>query len=356
MAGTFTVFNIGTSHTRAEPNNTIACLYNDCTGDKFINDGAGTGGNFVSNGLGVAQGLSMDPRCRAAVDAILRARPGVVNLVGHSRGAVMCHMIANDLATLTDPAARAIQQVNLILLDPVNMSVHTQRGGKLRGGVKLGYYVSIVMENVNGMSRMTFPSMTVKPLGPRYLESMIWLHMPGTHGSGTQPLTSAIGRATLKTIQWHLEQWGTRFMKSTPTAGDLCEAYASIHLENEVSYDKKGLVKARMIDDDPKGMSTSQNNKNVTAAWQKVGRVKDIAANYERMNKAGNHVENLRDSPYFFNTFHLSAFKAQFPGIFALSANYGQKDYGRDVIDREIREIETRYPKTEATMKKLGML
>jgi hypothetical protein len=351
MAGVFTVFNIGTGHTRTEPNNTIAKLYNECLGnDKFINDGPGTGGNMAGNLFGNAQGKSMDPRCRATVDAILKARPTTVNLAGHSRGAVMCHMIANDLAASADPAAKAINQVNFVLLDPVNMSVHTQRGGELRAGIKLGYYVSIVMENV---TKMIFPSMTVKPMDDQFRSTMYYLHMPGTHGSGTQPLTSAIGKATYLTIERCLCTWGSQFINGVPTPKAICNAYAGIHLENPVKYNKKGLVEARYISDDPKGQSTNAHDLAVKFDWQKVGRVKDIAANYERMASAGLAGENLRDTPYFFNSFHLAAFEVGFPAIYARFTG----TYNNQVaVDKEIRDIEAHYSNIAQSLRHLGMI
>jgi hypothetical protein len=351
MAGVFTVFNIGTGHAQGEPNNTIAKLYHECLGnDKCINDGPGTGGNWASNLLGNAQGKSMDPRCREAIDKILKARPTIVNLAGHSRGAVMCHMIANDLAESTDSAAQAITEINLVLLDPVNMSVHKQRGGELRSGMKLGRYVSIVMENV---TKKMFPTKTVKPMAYHFRGLMTYLHLPGTHGSGTQPLTSAIGKAAWLTIESCLCTWGSRFSNGTPTPKAICNAYAGIHLENPVKYDEKGLVAERYISDDPKGQSKNRNNPAVQWGWQKVGRVKAIVANYERMAMAGQRQDNLRDSPYFFNHFHMACFKSGFPAIFdRFTGTYDNQA----AVNKEIRDIEAHYTNIAQSLTELGMI
>jgi hypothetical protein len=349
----FTVFSVGTKHTSSESNNTMARLYRKCSGrDKFINDGPGTGGGKVSNLLGNARGKSMDPRCEEAIDAILKARPTTVNLAGHSRGAVMCHMIANDLTESTDSAAQAISNINMILLDPVNMSVHVQRGGQLRKGMALRRYVSIVMENVTSM---IFPSKTVKPKEDQFLNMMTYLHLPGTHGSGTQPLTSAIGHAAYRTIKWYLHKWGSQFAGGRPTSKAICDAYAGIHLENSVKYDKKGLVAAREISNDPKGQSTREDRSAVKWGWEKVGgsRIKAIAANYERMAKAFKRKENLRDSPYFFNHFHMARFKEGFPAIFDCFTGTSNN---QAAVDMEIRDIEANYSNIDQSLTNLGMI
>jgi hypothetical protein len=341
---TFTVFNIGTGHKRGEVNNTVADLYRRCSGShKFINDGP-------TGPLGNAQGRGMDPKCRDAIAAILAARPQYLNLIGHSRGAVISHMIANDLSVCNLPEARRIIRVNMICLDPVNMSVHTERGKLLAAGVRLGSYVSIVMENV---TKKIFPSTTLEPLDSQMSKLMTFLHMPGTHGSGTQPLTSAIGKACHGMIMTHLAKWGTQFDCPLPSAKELADAFARIHVDNPVQYDEKGLVKSRLISDSP-GKAT-QPGKKTKYSWEKVGRVAEIAANYERMaaddpSKAG---VNYRDSPYFFNEFHAAVFEKAFPAVYR---RFTGNMLHQVAVNRELTEIETHWPMVAESLSMLGML
>lgn len=341
---TFTVFNIGTGHTRGETNNTVADLYRRCSGGgKWVNDGP-------TGMLGNAQGKSMDPKCRDAIAAILAARPQTLNLVGHSRGAVISHMIANDLSVCNESAARYISRVNMICLDPVNMSVHTERGKSLAAGVKLGKYVSIVMENV---TKKIFPSTTLKPLDALMSQLMTFMHLPGSHGSGTQCLTSAIGRACHGMIMTYLNQWGTRFDAPPPDAKELANTFARIHVENPVQYDKKGLIKSRLVSNSP-GDATGPGRK-TKFAWQEVGRVKEIAANYERMAAAdaSKGDTNFRDSPYFFNEFHAAVFKAAFPAVYL---RFTGNMMHQVEVNRELDEIEARHPMVAESLTMLGMI
>jgi hypothetical protein len=347
MSHVFSVFNIGTGHTAAEQNNTIADLYRLCSGaNKFINDGpVGT--------MGVAQGKGMDPKSAAAVEKILAAKPAVVNLTGHSRGAVICHMIANDLAESEDPAAKQITQLNMILLDPVNQSVHTQRGKRLGAGIKLGQYVSIVMENVNNAG--FFPTTSVRPMNAQFRSQMTFIHMPGSHGSGTQPFTSAIGKVCHGMIMRCMYEWGTRFRIMPPGAREMTEWFAQIRWDNPVEYDKKGLVKARLISDSDNKMYSGPDDPTLPKAWQGVGRVKQIAANYEKMGKANQDKKgiNFRDSPLFFNEFNAACFKEAFPWLYR--AFTGVPDLQKQ-IDPELDDIKKNLPYLWKAFKVLGMV
>jgi hypothetical protein len=359
MSHVFTVFNIGTGHTRAETNNTFTDLHNSCVGtDKFINDGP-------IHLFGNLAGKGMDRRGREAVAAILAARPRVVNLTGHSRGAVLCHMIANDLAESTDPAARGITEINMILLDPVNMSNHVKRGKTLGAKVKVGAYVSVVMENAG---TAIFPSTTVKPLGAQVRERMVFQHLPGSHGSGTQCHSSAIGEAARAMIRIHLEEWGTQFAGGKLSALEAAESFARIHLDNPVKYSKRGLIRKRQITDNEDGMAASPFDPahkidtklvKVAGSWWN-NRAARITANFKSMARArgGSGVTtDFRNSPYFFNNFHAGCFRAAFPDVF----NYfcmGQEQYARGVtvdLTRDLAAIDrTRY--VRQSLQNLGML
>src|SRR5947209_7834816 len=83
----FNVFNVGTGHTQREANNTIAMLGLLSTDDKVINDGP-------CGPIGEKIGWGMNTALESTFAQILHAAPmpTVVNMLGHSRGAVLCHM------------------------------------------------------------------------------------------------------------------------------------------------------------------------------------------------------------------------------------------------------------------------
>lgn len=291
MAGVYSVFNIGTGHTKKEPNNTIGSLGFQCQSDKWVNDGPG--GFF-----GTVFGQGMDSMCDSTVKDILAHKAAAVNLTGHSRGGVLCHMIANDLA-----AKNFSGEINMVVLDPVNQSSHTHKGKQLRARMKLGSYIAVVMENVTSLA---FPLTAVKPLDKQFRQEMYVINMPGTHGSGTQCQSSAIGEAVRGMTMLIMSKWGTTFSEKPLTAMQLAESFAKIHIESPVTYDKRGRVTKRLIFDDKTGMGTK-----ITSQYQKVGRTPQI-------NKLLQTDEPKADfrGQYFFNEFHAACFHAAFPAIY----------------------------------------
>ncbi|MGH8147483.1 MAG: hypothetical protein ACREPY_14265 [Rhodanobacteraceae bacterium] len=340
----YSVFNIGSGHTSAEPNNTIASLFNHCTGGplvKCVNDGPST------LAAGMEAGVSR------AIGWIKSSGATTLNMTGHSRGAVMCHMIANDIAAASrenERWAQRINEINMILLDPVNMSRRGDRAKSLSNGVKLGRYVALTMENVNGTSGSIFPSLSVST-SVLFNRKLIFLPLPGTHGSGTQFLTSAIGRSAYSTIMRFMSAWGTTFDEN-PTSAAICECYAGIHVENPVTYNKKGIVTKRLISDDAKGFATSVTDPSLKVGWQSRGRVKTITANFERMARSGTGGQtDFTDTPYFFNEFHFSAFGEAFPQLYARMARSRAQWKGKVPpgdspvgVNVELDLIERRYP------------
>lgn len=344
----FSVFNIGSGHDRTETNNTIGNLYLSCAPPhRHINDGPNT----------MAKG--MDKGVNDAMQAITLARPSKVNMAGHSRGAVMCHMIANEIAR--NPRLRHIE-VNIVALDPVNMSRAGDKATKLSAGVSLGKYVALVMENVNGMAAHTFPPTAVATADAAFETRMKFMPMPGTHGSGTQCHSSAIGRAAHATMMRCMAKWGTTFTVPLPSPFAVCNHYAEIHVKNLTRFDKKGLIAKRLISTDAKKqMATSDNDPNVNFAWQSVGsgRVKALAANYERMVAARNGPKapvDYRNTPYFFNEFHAACFRKAFPAMRARIWKYDFSPATQDAINIEIARIERLFPYIRQSMEGLGMI
>jgi hypothetical protein len=194
----FSVFCIGTGHSRAEPNNVMKWLYDNCYWPgypkdlKYINDGVmGGGGPLHTNewiGVGMAD---MKTSTMNAIKRAVRRRELCVtriNLAGHSRGAVLCHMLAE--AIRTDPETQHLE-VSMALLDPVHMSNFHPGAKALEGSNKFIQCLTIIMENVNSFM---FPFKFIEATDDETQAKIYYVKMPGTHGSGTQVLTNPIGK------------------------------------------------------------------------------------------------------------------------------------------------------------------
>ena len=176
---------------------------------------------------------------------------------------------------------------------------------------------------------------------------MFVINMPGTHGSGTQDATSAIGQAVSWTIRWFMGQWGSTFGTKTPTPKQLAERFAKIHIENPVQYSSKGLVTGRLISDDKKGMGST-----ITKAFQKLGR-QDKITSMLATGDGGKAATDYRDSPYFFNEFHAACFQAAFPAIFL---RFQGLSSSQSLVDMELDEIEKGCYYINQSLQMLGMI
>jgi hypothetical protein len=350
MAGVYSVFNIGTGHTRNEPNNTIGQLYFHCIGTKWVNDGPG---GF----WGSLFGSGMDSMCGSTVKDILAHQATAVNLTGHSRGGVLCHMIANDLAAKDFAGA-----INMVVLDPVNQSSHMEKGKELRKRMKLGAYVAVVMENVGGCKSLSFPLTAVEPLEKQFRREMYVINMPGTHGSGTQCESSAIGGAVRGIVKFLMTMWGTNFGGKPMNMEKLVEAFAKIHIESPVQYDKKGNVTKRLISDDNRGMLAKGD---MTKKYQSVGRQEQIGTMLQTGGIFGDWAAtDFRDTPYFFNEFHAACFRKVFPALYetfggdkAWWATHAKDAKHLTKMNAELDRIEGgEFPFTMGSLEQLGMI
>ncbi|MCY2964094.1 MAG: hypothetical protein NT069_10695, partial [Planctomycetota bacterium] len=132
----FSVFNIGSNHTAAEPNQTIGVLGKECyygsSAHKILTDGVKTLGGGYAGYFPKRLEVTVDAILKGDLPNIISYRGGgitqnnctqplrsgdTVNLTGHSRGAVMCHLVANRLAESVNDLT-----INIIVRDPVNMT------------------------------------------------------------------------------------------------------------------------------------------------------------------------------------------------------------------------------------------
>jgi hypothetical protein len=306
------VFNIGTGHTRAEVNNTIAALGKACTDpDKVVNDGP-------TGVLGNLQGWGMNDALSSTVARIKAAGPTVVNMTGHSRGAILCHMIAHAL--YTDAATRDIK-VNMMVLDPVHQSKLGHAGAEaLDDNPSLLSYHAIIMEHEDKtiLGGTTFPYKFVTA-SPGVQERMHYINMPGKHGSGSQNLTSPIGRLCFELIAGFMRTRRTAFSTPVPEPIDLCEHFAQVHLLNPGSVDGAQRL---LFDDGGHASATDPSKHRMHGTQLRAADVtRALRLNSLTVQKPGQKVLPRRPlAPYFFNAEHAFYFKLCFPYFFRVLA------------------------------------
>ncbi len=314
----FSVFCIGTSHVHEEENNTIAVLGKACGSGGLINDGPGTRKGWFDNKFNGLVGWGMNDKLEATIAAIkkLAPLPDVVNMTGHSRGAILCHMIAHRL--YTDPTTRHIT-VNMIVLDPVHQSLVPHAGAEhLDDNPNLKSYQAILMENedqgVKGAPNFPFKFVEA----PESMSKRIhYIRMPGSHGSGSQNITNPVGTATLHLIANFMRARGTQFPSiGKPTALDMCEYFADIHTKNPM------LGTGRVVFDDG-GHAQAHKKKNQTVRTTDF-RQKALEQVLYHQQKFGTPLVQgvpLGLAPrYFFNEEHAYYFKQVCPYFFDVLA------------------------------------
>ena len=330
----FTVFNIGTGHKRDEVNNTVAQLYRRCQGTKYINDGP-------LGVLGQMQGFGMNDKCQATFDAIVAAKPTVVNMTGHSRGAILCHMLAHKL--FVSPETQHIR-INIVAIDPVHQSKLKHEGAEsLDGNPKLMSYTGLIMEHEDaaklGVAFFPFKQVTA-PADVQ--ERMHFINMPGKHGSGTQEATSAIGQTVYQIVAQYLRARGTEFVDSPPTPLDMCDLFAQIHQENVLAADGK----SRQIYDD-KSDALLHSFKKVSQHSPAL-RAKAVAdalkVDAQRKQVAHNKVLPAQPmSPYLFNADHAFYLRCICPYLFkVLSAAPDKTAFDPDAFARDLAILDSK--------------
>ena len=302
------IFNIGTGHTQKERNNTMRALYDECYPPKYINDGP--------TGLkGVALGWGMNDMLKDTMKEIRKVKPDQVNLAGHSRGAILCHMIAH--AILTDNSLPNTK-VTLCLIDPVHMSKIDHAGAEdLLHSDRLLAYQAIIMENENtnlkgGPGGKLYPLTFINLADDDDGKKLYYINMPGTHGSATQVLTNPIAKVAKELIKNFMRKRGSFFKGQKPTPVDMCELFAQIHLLNPFSHD----FQARLIYNDP---GKAKVHKPGNESWQSVdSRAASVSWAYflNEANVPGRiKVANLQPGRYLINQKHAKFFSRAFPSL-----------------------------------------
>jgi len=328
---TMSIFNIGTGHTKSEKTQTMTVLHDDCTDTslRYINDGPHGG-----MGFNAAVGWGMNTIADATFEWIVQraglAGVDTINLTGHSRGAILCHMLAHRI--LTSLSTRDIN-VNMIVIDPVHQSKIDHEGAEsLVNSSRLLSYRAIIMENVNSG---LYPFKFVDGWDGNNLQNRVYyIRMPGTHGSGTQAANNPVGKVVKEVIRNFLEKRGTHFGSSKKSALEMCELFAEIHAENPLNSSGE-----RKIFDYAKEGKNPKVSFQSTAGRQ-IAVQSAMSRNRRQPRRLRPNVGTVRQGdPYFFNELHANFFRKAFPNLFAAWRATHMQPSSRALYDPEIQTI-----------------
>lgn len=239
----FTVFAIGTGHSRHESNTLMVRLDQSCKGVgaqhlgsavpqmKYILDGIGKSydadsGKVSSNIFAQATGWGLKDKAEEVIEHIQRLQPTVVNLTGHSRGAIICTRIA-ALLSVRMPGTRC----NLFLVDPVKRSLIGSDTFNTETHHNVRLFRQIIMENE---SSFLFEPTKIDHGGSAARNT---IHMPGRHGTATQT-GQPIGVVAQMLAVNFLTLCGSDMGQAPYTAAELSDAYGRVNLSNPVKKKK----------------------------------------------------------------------------------------------------------------------
>jgi len=251
----------------------------------------------------------------AGLQAAHQAQPiTMVNLVGHSRGAVTCHMIAHAIAHAM-PGVRC----NIFAIDPVPGGVYDfspwwELSAADRGRLGLnGKSPEFLPNNVNAhfsilMEKDTNPCFGV--LGPGKLrggDNTVFGYLPmyGKHGCCVKSdlVNVPASRIALSILLTHLKSWDV-FVDETKrlTPPQYAEAYAQVYLN------------AINDGDNPKSVASYSGTKVAVIVLASVltGGLVGLmhGSSYWRNRRASDIPNDFRQNPYYLNTHHRDTFLA----------------------------------------------
>jgi len=352
MPAVFTIYNCGTSHNRQNLDETVADLARRTAGaenrDWMINDGPGSyshsaGSSAPSADRGLAAQAKTPGTCdpvsgrkeqspfavlRGVVDgygweqnvahtiAVLEATidlPQTINMVGWSRGAITCFMIAHAL--LDNPRMRSIV-VNIFAFDPVPGPGNFDDANKVTLPSNVRAYVAVVQEDER---RKIFRPALVDADEAGGVKSKFY-YMPGGHSTGVFRIKNEVGLIGAFLTQRFLQKHGTQLNNPiTLTSRDLCELYAKVR------------------------MDIAQYQSSGGGALTLLGKQRRAIPN------------RFQDTAYFINDHHASQFRKTFPQIW-LALDHGVGDAGQPAFESALRILQNSAPTTFQSLQKTGIV
>lgn len=352
MPEVFSIYNCGTSHNRQNLDETVADLARRTSGsenrDWIIHDGPGSCSHGVGKsataidrslaaqaktpgtcdpvtGLkqnswlaatrGVVDGYGWEQNVDHAM-AVLKATvdlPRTINMVGWSRGAITCFMIAHAL--LGNPRTGGIE-VNIFAFDPVPGPGNLDDPNKVTLPANVKGYAAVVQEDER--RKIFKPVLINADLAPD--SKTRFYYMPGGHSTAVFRAKSEVGLVAAYLAHHFLEKHGTRLENPIRlTARDLCELYAKIRLDIAQYHAMGG------------------------GFLQLLGRQRRVVAN------------RFQDTDYFINDHHASQFRKTFPQIWS-ALKHGVPTSNRPGIENALKALQLTAPTTYASLEKTGIV
>ncbi len=190
------------------------------------------GASFITNNVYMASGLAAGTGMKLNSDILIkrikeaRTRPTMLNMIGWSRGAVTCHIMAHDLKK-----AFPNIKVNIFAIDPVPGPGNFQTENvTVPSNVK--NYVAIMMVD-EGRHEMQAADVQRLP-GAESTATFHRYNFRGVHCTGVEPGATQADKSIFNIVahmaQSFLKQWGTKFTADTYIKSDkeICELFAYV--------------------------------------------------------------------------------------------------------------------------------
>ena len=352
MPAVFSIYNCGTSHNRQNLDETVADLARRSAGsenrDWMINDGPGSSPHAVGKSASALErGLAAQAKTPGTRDpitgrkqttffeatrgviggsgwehnvahtmALLNATidlPQIINMVGWSRGAITCFMIAHALHN--QPRTAGIE-VNIFAFDPVPGPGNFDDPHKvtLPGNVK--HYAAVVQEDER--RRIFRPALIDAEQTPGFKTR--FYYMPGGHSTAVFRTKSEIGLIGTYLAHHFLQKHRTQLNNPIQlTSRDLCELYAKVRIDIAEYQDMGGGV------------------------LQILGRQRRAVPN------------RFQDTAYFINDHHASQFRKTFSGIWA-ALDRGVNAAQQPGFLNELNRLRAIAPTTYLSLQKTGIV
>lgn len=392
-----TMYFMGTGKHRDQDHQMLGQFYknidrNTQNETKHIFDGPGSKpmGNPFSRLRGTLFGTGWKSNLEKAHRAVVSQLPGVdvVNCIGHSRGAVTCHMFAHKLRS--DPKTRMIP-VRIFSVDPVP-------GGEGDFASSLGSpevlasnvveYLTVLMENDNQICFGVIGDQKIRASAPH--TTMRKLAMPGSHGDCISYPFSAYPAAGVcyGILKDFLRRTGVPISGRVYTPAMFAELYASVWLTKRVGlgFHKKSTNQGPKYTNEFKNevnkqKSTTWMPKQGTAKW-KLGlagggaviaggvatvvshgyaapllagglnvAILTMESDYWKNDRGQDVTNSMRGDPLFINSHHKCSL-ACCPEFRELIAAIDRRNDFQ--ATNAMRRIQTALPKTFQVLEKLG--
>jgi pimeloyl-ACP methyl ester carboxylesterase len=352
MPEVFSIYNCGTSYNRQNLDETVADLARRTVGaenrDWMINDGPGSYSHHVGkSATALVRGLAAQAKTPGTRDpisglkegsafavirgvvsgygwehnvdhtmAVLNATldlPRTINLVGWSRGAITCFMIAHALNE--NPRTKPIA-VNICAFDPVPGPGNFHDPEKVTLPANVKKYVAIVEQDER---RKIFKPVLIDEDDSPGMKTRFY-YMPGGHGTGVFRSKNEVGLIATFLVHRFLQKHGTRLNNPIGlTRRDLCELYAKVRL-NMAEYEKSGGGILLLL-----------------------GKQRRTLPN------------RFQDTGYFINDHHASQFRKTFPQVWS-ALEHGVNAARQRAFESVLVALKNSAPTTYLSLEKVGIL